>query len=386
MTTAEESPRTLEVAPPASAASEPQSSPFGLAVGWWPVAHSDEIHQHPGAFRLGARKLAVYRDLTGVVRAVEDRCPHRRLPLSMGRLTEDGSIQCPYHGWSFDGATGRCTAIPNLNVDERIPNGIKVAAFSAAENIAEALGFGLRTSKLAPPVGAPTGDEPDAAATMYDALLYGGMVFVWTGAEPSAERADGPSPTLTDSTAVTGTMEVRSPHASVAEALLWNPGSALGLGALLGAGDELCSPTVRCEDGVVTVQRERYAYDLPRASTFEPLSKRVVNTTISTVANTGFTRVDVTGGRWAPQCQVFIGLTPIDTHRTVVRWRMAVLGPRRRLCAVAASAWSAGRRLSGGPPTPRKHWPTRCRSRSTRAFSHCAGTHVLIKNTSTPGS
>jgi len=45
-----------------------------------------------------------------------------------------------------------------------------VAPFSAAENIAEALGVGLRTSKLAPPVGAPTGEEPDVAATMYDAL------------------------------------------------------------------------------------------------------------------------------------------------------------------------------------------------------------------------
>jgi hypothetical protein len=264
----------------------------------------------------------------------------------MGRLTEDGSIQCPYHGWSFDGATGRCTAIPNLSADERIPNGIKVAAFSAAENVAEALGFGLRTSKLAPAVGALTGEEPDAAATMYDALLYGGMVFIWTGAEPSPERADGPNPTPTDSTAVSGIMEVRSPHASVAEALLRNPGSALGLGALLGAGDELCSPTVRCEGGIVTVQRERYAYDLPRASTFEPLSKRVVNSTISTVADTGFTRVDVTGQRRAPQCQVFIGLTPIDTHRTVVRWRMAVLGRSRPLWTVAASAWSVGRRLA----------------------------------------
>lgn len=347
MTTAEETPRPLGVPSQAPAADRPQPSPFGLPNGWWPLAHSDEVHQHPGAFRLGGRALAVYRDLTGTVRAVEDRCPHRRLPLSMGRLTEDGSIQCPYHGWSFDGATGRCTAIPNLSADERIPNGIKVAAFSAAEDVAELLGYGLRTSKLAPPVGTPTGEIPDAATTMYDALLYGGMVFVWTGAERPAEHRDPASPPQTDNAAVTGTVEVRSPHASVAEALLLNPGSALGLGTLLGSGDELCSPTVRTEGGVITVQRERYAYDLPRASTFEPLSKRELTSTISTVADTGFTRIDIPGGRWTPQCQVFVGLTPIDPHRTVVRWRMSLKGSQRRLGAAGARAWSSCRRLAG---------------------------------------
>jgi nitrite reductase/ring-hydroxylating ferredoxin subunit len=348
MTTAEESPRTLRTASRAAAAGESQSSPlpFGLAAGWWPVAHSDEIRQHPGAFRLGTKALAVYRDLTGTVRAVEDRCPHRRLPLSMGRLTEDGSIQCPYHGWSFDGTTGRCTAIPNLSADERIPNGIKVAAFSAAENVADALGFGLRTSMLAPPVGAPTGEEPDVGTTMYDARLDGGMVFVWTGVEPPAEAGDAPNPGATDAVA-TGTLPVRSPHAAVAEALLVNPGSVLGLGALLGAGDELCSPTVRTEAGVVTVQRERYAYDLPRASTFEPLSKRELTSTISTVAETGFTRIDVPAGRWTPQCHLTVGLTPIDTHRTVVRWRMALTGRGHRLAAAGATAWSTSRRLAG---------------------------------------
>jgi nitrite reductase/ring-hydroxylating ferredoxin subunit len=348
MTTAEESPRTLRAAPSASAEGDPRSSSaFGLAAGWWPVAHSDEVRQHPGAFRLGTRALAVYRDLTGAVRAVEDRCPHRRLPLSMGRLTEDGSLQCPYHGWSFDGATGRCTAIPNLSTDERIPNGIKVAAFSAAENVAELLGYGLRTSKLAPPVGVPAADVPDAATTMYDARLDGGMVFVWTGAERPGEVGDTPGPGPAEAAAATGTFVVRSPHASVAEALLVNPGKALGLGALLGAGDELCSPTVRTEQGIVSVQRERYAYDLPRVSTFDPLSKRELTSTISTVAETGFTRVDVPAGRWTPKCHVTIGLTPIDTHRTVVRWRMALTGPGRTLGRAGTTAWSAGRRVAG---------------------------------------
>jgi phenylpropionate dioxygenase-like ring-hydroxylating dioxygenase large terminal subunit len=94
---------------------------IGLPTSWWPVALSEEIGAHPARFRLGDRDLAVYRDRRGTVRAVDDACPHRRLPLSMGRLTKDGSIQCACHGWCFDGVTGQCTAIPNLSKDERVP-------------------------------------------------------------------------------------------------------------------------------------------------------------------------------------------------------------------------------------------------------------------------
>jgi nitrite reductase/ring-hydroxylating ferredoxin subunit len=326
---------------------QPTESPFGLADGWWPVAHSSEVHRHPGAFRLGNQDLAIYRDLTGTVRAVADRCPHRRLPLSMGRLTEDGSIQCPYHGWSFDGATGRCTAIPNLSADERIPKGIGVAAFSAAENIAELMGYGLRTSKLAPPVGPPTGEEPDEGTTMYDARVAGGMVFVWTGTRPSAATPGAASTKPSDATAVAGTVQVRAPHAAVSEAILLNPGSALGLGALLGAGEELCSPAVTSQSGVVSVQRERYALDIPRASTFGPISRRVVTSTITTIKETGFTRVDVVGGRWTPACEVTIGLTPTDTYRTVLRWRAVLTGRTHRLLSLGAYTLSTARRVAG---------------------------------------
>lgn len=341
------------VAPRSTAGEQPPvTTPFGLTAGWWPVAHSDEIGQHPGAFRLGNQDLAIYRDLTGAVRAVADRCPHRRLPLSMGRLTEDGSIQCPYHGWSFDGATGRCTAIPNLSADERIPNGIRVAAFSAAENVAEFIGYGLRTRKLAPPVGPPTGEEPDEGTTMYDARLVDGMVFVWTGTGPSAPTPAAVSIEPANGSVVTGILAVRAPHAAVSEAVLLNPGSALSLSALIGAGDELCAPAVTSRTGIVSAQRERYAFDLPRASTFGPVSRRVVTSTITTNVVTGFTRVDVSGGRWTPTCEVTIGLTPIGTYRTVLRWRAMLVGPARRIFALGVHAVSATHHLTGRASDP----------------------------------
>jgi nitrite reductase/ring-hydroxylating ferredoxin subunit len=329
------------------AGAQPAESPFGLPAGWWPVAHSEEVRHHPGAFRLGSQDLAIYRDLSGTVRAVADRCPHRRLPLSMGRLTEDGSIQCRYHGWCFDGATGRCTAIPNLSADERIPNSIRVRAYSAAENIAELMGYDLRTDKLAPPVGPPTGEEPDEGTTMYDASVADGLVFVWTGAEPPTAMPESASTMTSKPTDARGTLQVRAPYIAVADAIILNPGSALGLGALIGAGDELCSPVVTSRSGIVSVQRERYTYDLPRASTFEPVSHKVTTSTITTVADTGLTRVEAPGGRRTPGCEVTIALTPIDTYRTVLRWRAVLTGPGRRFFSLGAHALSTGYRLAG---------------------------------------
>lgn len=52
------------------------------------------------------------RRLSGEVFAIQNRCPHRSIPLDRGRF--DGhEVSCGYHGWRFD-STGRCTAIPSL--------------------------------------------------------------------------------------------------------------------------------------------------------------------------------------------------------------------------------------------------------------------------------
>lgn len=45
---------------------------------------------------------------------LDDQCSHRLAPLSQGRVDPaTGCIQCPYHGWEFDGS-GACTRVPQL--------------------------------------------------------------------------------------------------------------------------------------------------------------------------------------------------------------------------------------------------------------------------------
>ena len=76
--------------------------------------------------------VVFYRDSKGKVSAMRDICPHRGIPLSYGRVVND-TLECPYHGWKFDG-TGTCTEIPSLCPDQELnPNKIKVRSYPIHE-------------------------------------------------------------------------------------------------------------------------------------------------------------------------------------------------------------------------------------------------------------
>lgn len=49
-------------------------------------------------------ELVVWRDGEGQWRVFDDACPHRKVALSEGRVEDDGTLACAYHGWRFDGA------------------------------------------------------------------------------------------------------------------------------------------------------------------------------------------------------------------------------------------------------------------------------------------
>jgi phenylpropionate dioxygenase-like ring-hydroxylating dioxygenase large terminal subunit len=57
--------------------------------------------------------VLVGRDKAGRAFALRDACPHRGMPLSYGRFNGD-SVQCSYHGWTFDVHSGKCRFIPAL--------------------------------------------------------------------------------------------------------------------------------------------------------------------------------------------------------------------------------------------------------------------------------
>ena len=83
--------------------------PAAIAAGWHPVAEAARVGRGPLARRLLGEPLVVFAGEGGPA-VLRDRCPHRGMPLSRGRVAA-GRIACPYHGWTFN-AAGVCRAVP----------------------------------------------------------------------------------------------------------------------------------------------------------------------------------------------------------------------------------------------------------------------------------
>jgi nitrite reductase (NADH) small subunit len=62
----------------------------------------DKIPMGQGScFIVNQERVAVFRARSGELYAIQDRCPHRRGPLSEG-IIDNCKVICPYHGHKFD--------------------------------------------------------------------------------------------------------------------------------------------------------------------------------------------------------------------------------------------------------------------------------------------
>ncbi|AQS89453.1 aromatic ring-hydroxylating oxygenase subunit alpha [Neoasaia chiangmaiensis] len=90
---------------------------------WYPVGWSHELKRGKTiGTRYAGQPIALVRPQEGEVFALEDRCAHRQVPLSKGRV-EGESVQCCYHGWAY-GRSGRCIDVPYLGKG-KLPNGVR---------------------------------------------------------------------------------------------------------------------------------------------------------------------------------------------------------------------------------------------------------------------
>ncbi len=109
------------------------SEPF-LRNLWYVAALGRSLK--PGALRrqmLLGEPVMLGRSKNGKVFALRDICPHRAMPLSVGRLTPDGTVECSYHGWRFR-TDGICTLIPSLVEGQDVdPGRIRVRSYPVRE-------------------------------------------------------------------------------------------------------------------------------------------------------------------------------------------------------------------------------------------------------------
>lgn len=95
---------------------------------WYAAGWSREITSKPLARCILGRPLALFRTAGGRVGAVEDCCPHRMAPLSLGEIVGE-TLRCGYHGLRFD-CEGACVEIPG---QANIPPRAKVRAYRVVE-------------------------------------------------------------------------------------------------------------------------------------------------------------------------------------------------------------------------------------------------------------
>ncbi len=81
---------------------------------WYVACTPNEIDEGPLGRKICGERIAFYRGEGHVVAAVEDFCPHRGAPLSLGRVSE-GKLVCGYHGLAM-GCDGKTVSMPGQRV------------------------------------------------------------------------------------------------------------------------------------------------------------------------------------------------------------------------------------------------------------------------------
>jgi phenylpropionate dioxygenase-like ring-hydroxylating dioxygenase large terminal subunit len=98
---------------------------------WYPAGISADLTDQPVKRRMLGQNFVLFRDTEGVAHCLSDTCTHRGGSLSGGKMKGD-NVECPYHGWQFDG-DGRCHRIPSLGPDAKIPSRARVDAYPVEE-------------------------------------------------------------------------------------------------------------------------------------------------------------------------------------------------------------------------------------------------------------
>lgn len=100
---------------------------------WYVIAVSDKVDRTLQTVKALGEPLVYYRREDGSPVVLDDRCAHRRYPLSQGMLKGD-AIQCGYHGFTYE-ASGQCIWAPGVAMSEgqeaKLPFGVR--AYPCAE-------------------------------------------------------------------------------------------------------------------------------------------------------------------------------------------------------------------------------------------------------------
>jgi phenylpropionate dioxygenase-like ring-hydroxylating dioxygenase large terminal subunit len=99
---------------------------------WYAILESNEIKRGRivGLTRMG-EKMVAWRNTKGELSVMADKCPHRGVALSIGKLIGD-CLQCPFHGFRYD-ITGICKLVPAIGKNAKPPKALRVHGYPVRE-------------------------------------------------------------------------------------------------------------------------------------------------------------------------------------------------------------------------------------------------------------
>eukprot|EP00002_Diphylleia_rotans_P011308 TRINITY_DN2233_c0_g1_i1.p1 TRINITY_DN2233_c0_g1~~TRINITY_DN2233_c0_g1_i1.p1 ORF type:complete len:733 (+),score=136.83 TRINITY_DN2233_c0_g1_i1:50-2248(+) len=134
--------------------------------GWYKIAYSNEVPQGEvkPVYAVG-HHLAVFRGKDGRAGVLDAFCPHLGANIAVGGKVVDNSVECPFHGWSFD-RTGACTKIPYT--DAPIPSIAKTKSWPVCEQYGIILAYFDADNRM------PTWEPPALAEIDVDGFVKHG--------------------------------------------------------------------------------------------------------------------------------------------------------------------------------------------------------------------
>ena len=142
--------------------SEVRQYPFPVPFGWFRVAYPEELQGDPIARYYFGKHLVLWRSEAGEVHVQDAFCPHLGAHLGHGGKVKGECIECPFHGWLFDGE-GTNTDIP---YSERVNRKARLRVYPAVERNGFVMAWYHPDPDQAPmwdlpEVEAFSGDHPD---------------------------------------------------------------------------------------------------------------------------------------------------------------------------------------------------------------------------------
>ncbi|XP_072310932.1 cholesterol 7-desaturase nvd [Eucyclogobius newberryi] len=99
--------------------------------GWYRVLDSHLLRRGDvRSLTVLGQQVAVFRGQEGRAFVLDAYCPHLGANLAVGGRVVGNCIECPFHGWQFEGSDGKCAKVP---YSDKVPDFARVRRWPCAE-------------------------------------------------------------------------------------------------------------------------------------------------------------------------------------------------------------------------------------------------------------